>query len=197
MNAMPPTNSPIVAAFIARTPGSAENYETAQRLFPGGVTHDSRYVRPHPLAIVRAEGARQRADLIFHVSAAEFATDRARPGSNATRFAVVVTRLAGEAREAVEAKRFTSTLIVTLGKDGAIATVDGELLRVSAPEITPVDTVGAGDTFCGYLAAALDSGLELEEAMCRATVAGSLACLKSGAQPSIPHATEVDEAMAG
>ncbi|NMG37950.1 ribokinase [Chelativorans sp. ZYF759] len=95
------------------------------------------------------------------------------------------------------AKRFTSTLIVTLGKDGAIATVDGELLRVSAPEITPVDTVGAGDTFCGYLAAALDSGLELEEAMCRATVAGSLACLKSGAQPSIPHATEVDEAMAG
>ncbi len=59
MNAMPPTNSPIVAAFIARTPGSAENYATAQRMFPGGVTHDSRYVRPHPLAIVRAEGARK------------------------------------------------------------------------------------------------------------------------------------------
>lgn len=59
MNAMPPTNSPIVAAFIARTPGSAANYATAQRLFPGGVTHDSRYVRPHPLAIVQAEGARK------------------------------------------------------------------------------------------------------------------------------------------
>lgn len=59
MNAMPPTNSPIVTAFIARTPGSAENYATAQRLFPGGVTHDSRYVRPHPLAIARAEGARK------------------------------------------------------------------------------------------------------------------------------------------
>lgn len=54
-----PTNSPIVAAFVARTPGSAENYATAQRLFPGGVTHDSRYVRPHPLAIARAEGARK------------------------------------------------------------------------------------------------------------------------------------------
>ncbi|WP_337876105.1 aminotransferase class III-fold pyridoxal phosphate-dependent enzyme [Elioraea sp.] len=59
MNAMPPTNSPIVAAFIARTPGSAANYVAARRLFPGGVTHDSRYVRPHPLAIVRAQGARK------------------------------------------------------------------------------------------------------------------------------------------
>lgn len=59
MNATLATNSPIVAAFIARTPGSAGNYVTAQRLFPGGVTHDARYVRPHPLAIVRAEGARK------------------------------------------------------------------------------------------------------------------------------------------
>ena len=59
MNAMPPTNSPIIAAFVAHTPGSAANYQTAQRLFPGGVTHDSRYVRPHPLAIVRAEGSRK------------------------------------------------------------------------------------------------------------------------------------------
>lgn len=95
------------------------------------------------------------------------------------------------------AERFANTLIVTLGKEGAIATREGDLMRVSAPEITPVDTVGAGDTFCGYLAAALEAGLELEEAMCRATVAGSLACLKSGAQPSIPYVEDVDEAMAG
>lgn len=95
------------------------------------------------------------------------------------------------------AQRFSNTLIVTLGKDGAIAAHEGELIRVSAPEITPVDTVGAGDTFCGYLAAALEAGLEIEEAIVRATVAGALACLKSGAQPSIPLAAEVDEAMAG
>ena len=69
---------------------------------------------------------------------------------------------------------FSNTLIVTLGKDGAIAAHEGELIRVSAPEITPVDTVGAGDTFCGYLAAALEAGLEIEEAIVRATVAGAL-----------------------
>jgi ribokinase len=52
--------------------------------------------------------------------------------------------------------------------------------------------VGAGDTFCGYLAASLDAGLTLEQAMRRAAVAGSLACLNPGAQPAIPLATDVD-----
>jgi sugar/nucleoside kinase (ribokinase family) len=108
--------------------------------------------------------------------------------------------LTGESREdrmASFARQTGRCLVVTLGAEGAIAARGSELVRVSAPEIVPVDTVGAGDTFCGYLAAALEAGLELEEAMVRATVAGSLACLKSGAQPAIPTAAEVDEAMAG
>jgi ribokinase len=62
---------------------------------------------------------------------------------------------------------------------------------VPALKVTPVDTVGAGDTFCGYLAAGLDGGLTLKEAMARAAVAASLACLKPGAQPAIPTAAEV------
>ena len=63
--------------------------------------------------------------------------------------------------------------------------------RTKGLKIEPVDTVGAGDTFCGYLAAGLDSGLALSEALRRAAVAGSLACLKPGAQPSTPVADEV------
>ncbi len=61
MNAIPPalSNSPIVAAFVAKTPASAAGYARARELFPGGVTHDTRYVRPHPLSIVRAAGARK------------------------------------------------------------------------------------------------------------------------------------------
>ena len=65
----------------------------------------------------------------------------------------------------------------------------------AALPIKPVDTVGAGDTFCGYLAAGLDAGLDLASAMQRAAVAASLACLKPGAQPAIPRAEEVDQAM--
>ena len=88
------------------------------------------------------------------------------------------------------------TLIVTLGGDGAKAAFDGKLIHVPALPIKPIDTVGAGDTFCGYLAAGLDAGLDLEAAMKRAAVAASLACLKPGAQPAIPLADEVAAAMA-
>lgn len=94
------------------------------------------------------------------------------------------------------AKSHNQILIVTLGGDGAKAAVDGKLIHVPALPIKPVDTVGAGDTFCGYLAAGLDAGLDLEAAMKRAAVAASLACLKPGAQPAIPLAGEVAAAMA-
>ncbi|WP_332701364.1 ribokinase [Devosia sp.] len=93
------------------------------------------------------------------------------------------------------AREHNQTVIVTLGPDGAKAAVDGKLIHVPAMPVKPVDTVGAGDTFCGYLAAGLDAGLDLEAAMTRAAVAASLACLKPGAQPAIPLAAEVDAAM--
>ncbi|MBC7149223.1 MAG: ribokinase [Rhizobium sp.] len=84
------------------------------------------------------------------------------------------------------------TLIVTLGADGVIAARDSKLFRTMGLAIEPVDTVGAGDTFCGYLAAGLDQGIAFEQALRRAAVAGSLACLKPGAQPSIPTVDEVE-----
>lgn len=87
------------------------------------------------------------------------------------------------------------TLIITLGADGVIAAEGGSLHRTKGLKIEPIDTVGAGDTFCGYLAASLDAALPFADALRRAAVAGSLACLKSGAQPSIPEAAEVDQAL--
>jgi ribokinase len=138
----------------------------------------------------------------YHAEAAELLALADYIVANETEFDLYaeLLGLAGDSRTdrmAKFAETTGRTLVVTLGAEGAVAAHDGELIRVSAPEIVPVDTVGAGDTFCGYLAAALEAGLELEEAMVRATVAGSLACLKPGAQPAIPIAAEVDEAMAG
>ncbi len=89
------------------------------------------------------------------------------------------------------AERNAQTVIVTLGAKGALAATPDRSLSVPALKVTPLDTVGAGDTFCGYLAAGLDAGLALEAAMRRAAVAASLACLKPGAQPAIPFAAEV------
>ena len=93
------------------------------------------------------------------------------------------------------AKAQDQTIIVTLGPDGARAATPTGSFAVPALKVDPVDTVGAGDTFCGYLAAGLDQGLDLEAAMQRAAVAASLACLKPGAQPSVPFAAGV--ALAG
>jgi ribokinase len=93
------------------------------------------------------------------------------------------------------ARKYDQTVIVTLGPDGARAATPSRSIAVPAMHVTPVDTVGAGDTFCGYLAAGLDKGLDLEVAMRRAAVAASLACLKPGAQPAIPYAREVEAAL--
>lgn len=87
------------------------------------------------------------------------------------------------------------TVVVTLGGDGVVAVEAGHLLRVPALPVTPVDTVGAGDTFCGYLAASLSEGLALQQALALAAAAGSLACTRNGAQPSIPLRGEVDAAL--
>ncbi|WP_262267687.1 ribokinase [Microvirga yunnanensis] len=88
-------------------------------------------------------------------------------------------------------RRSQQTFIVTLGKDGAIAIDKGNVYRVSGLTVTVIDTVGAGDTFCGYLAAGLAASLPFPQALRRAAVAGSLACMKPGAQPAIPFLLEV------
>lgn len=53
------TNSPIVSAYQARTAGSAARYRTARGLFPSGITHDARYILPHPIYVERAEAGRK------------------------------------------------------------------------------------------------------------------------------------------
>jgi len=53
------TNSPIIAAYRAATPGSAARAGQAADLFPSGITHDSRYIEPYGLYITRAKGPRK------------------------------------------------------------------------------------------------------------------------------------------
>lgn len=53
------TNSPIVAAYRAKTPGSAAAAAKAQSLFPSGITHDSRYLEPYGPYVARAKGPRK------------------------------------------------------------------------------------------------------------------------------------------
>jgi ribokinase len=95
------------------------------------------------------------------------------------------------------ARRLRQGLVVTRGAAGASALLaDGRQLDLPALAIEPVDTTGAGDAFVGVLAAALDLGATLEDALRRATTAAGLACLARGAQTGMPRAAAIDAAMA-
>ena len=136
----------------------------------------------------------------FHSEAASFLAKADYVVANETEFDLYGEALALRGRDRPArmlsfAKNSGRTIIVTLGGEGVMAATPTGVLKVDALKIVPVDTVGAGDTFCGYLGAALASGAELEEALKRAAAAGSLACLKPGAQPSIPLAADVAAAL--
>lgn len=91
----------------------------------------------------------------------------------------------------------TQTVIVTQGCDGAsITTADGTEILAPLPQPAVVDTTGAGDTFVGTFAAALDAGEELRMAVQRALVASSLSVTVAEVIPSIPGRDAVDGALA-
>jgi ribokinase len=84
------------------------------------------------------------------------------------------------------------TTIVTLGPAGAVGYSKGARIAAPAPKVEVVDTTGAGDTFVGAFAAYLNRGLPVDAAMRRGLAAGSLACTKPGAQPSMPYEAEIE-----
>jgi ribokinase len=87
-------------------------------------------------------------------------------------------------------------LVVTRGAAGATAFLRaGGLIEVPALPIEPVDTTGAGDTFVGVLAAALDLGSTLESALRGASAAAGLACLARGAQSAMPDTAAIKAAV--
>lgn len=87
-------------------------------------------------------------------------------------------------------------IVVTLGRHGCCAYQRGQWTLQTAFEVTPVDTTGAGDTFCGVLVAALSQGAAMQTALRTASAAAALACTRMGAQSSIPNSQEVQQLLA-
>ncbi len=85
----------------------------------------------------------------------------------------------------------SSSVIVTLGAEGALVVLDDEATHVPAPVVRPVDTTAAGDSFCGALADGLVRGLDLVEATRWAVRVGAATTQRPGAQPSLPTRDEV------
>lgn len=95
------------------------------------------------------------------------------------------------------ARRLCEALIVTQGAAGSrVFLPDGGTITVPALPVEAVDTTGAGDTFVGVLAAALDHGYPMSIALRRASAAAALACLAHGAQSAMPDAAAIEIAVA-
>uniref|UniRef100_A0A7S2HP79 Multifunctional fusion protein n=1 Tax=Helicotheca tamesis TaxID=374047 RepID=A0A7S2HP79_9STRA len=103
-------------------------------------------------------------------------------------------------------------IIVTLGARGAMIvqrnpdsdgdeTKDPIVTFVDAPKDLPcrsepvVDTVGAGDAFCGSLSAYLSAGLSLEDAATKACGVASMSVRKRGAQTSYPRVEDLPDVL--
>ncbi|UOZ11919.1 ribokinase [Amycolatopsis sp. WQ 127309] len=82
--------------------------------------------------------------------------------------------------------------VVTLGGEGCVVLRrEREPVHVNGIPVQVIDTTGAGDTFCGVLAASLARGLDVEAATRLACAAGALAVTRPGAQTAVPSADEV------
>jgi ribokinase len=84
-------------------------------------------------------------------------------------------------------------MVVTLGARGALVVPadGGTPLLQPPPPVTPVDTTGAGDCFCGALGQALAGGASLTEAVRHAVAAAALSTTGPGARGALPDDTAV------
>lgn len=82
-------------------------------------------------------------------------------------------------------------VVVTLGAAGALSAGRSGEARVKGHAVDAVDTTAAGDAFVGALAARLDEGGRLADALTFGCAAGAEAVLRAGAQPSLPTRTAI------
>jgi len=82
-------------------------------------------------------------------------------------------------------------LIVTLGSEGLVYKIGNNVGTINAPLVDAVDTVGAGDCFCGNFAAQLSASGHPKTALEYAVQAASISVTRKGAASSMPRKSEV------
>ncbi len=115
----------------------------------------------------------------------------------ATLTAEDTSTVAGAVRAArILCDRGCGAAVVTMGEGGCVWADGGGDYQMAAIPVAAVDTVAAGDAFCGALAAAVSGGRSLRQALERATAAGALATTVRGAAVSLPTRDAVDQMLA-
>ncbi len=87
-------------------------------------------------------------------------------------------------------QRGVNNVVVTRGREGAVATTDETYLRGVAPRVRPVSAVGSGDAFLAGVVLTLSRRGSMEEALRLGIAAGTAAVLNPGTE--LCHRREVD-----
>jgi ribokinase len=88
-------------------------------------------------------------------------------------------------------------VVVTMGGRGALVVpAGGTPVVIAPPPVSPVDTTGAGDCFCGALCVGLAGGLELVAAARYAVAAAALSTTGAGARGLLPDDAAVRALLA-
>jgi 6-phosphofructokinase 2 len=95
-----------------------------------------------------------------------------------------------DAARALVRKRRVEWVALTLGEMGALLVGTDLALRATAPNVTPVSTVGCGDSFLGALVWALAQGQDMRAALRLAVASGTAAMLSPGTDLSHPAEIE-------
>ena len=107
---------------------------------------------------------------------------------NAQKAATLVSMTPAEIEDEPQRARTNARcrqMIITRGGDPTLVITASGILKIAPPQVTPVDTVGAGDAFAGAFTVAYASGMPLEEAIHFANAAEALATQGVGAHPSV------------
>ena len=71
-------------------------------------------------------------------------------------------------------------VVVSLGKQGAIACYDGMIYSAVAPTVKTISTIGSGDSMIAGMVSALKSGSDIEEALRLGCAAGAATAMSGG-----------------
>lgn len=93
------------------------------------------------------------------------------------------------------AKAGAGAVVLTLGPEGAAYFSREDEFRVEARKVVAVDTVGAGDVFCGTLVCARVRGASWRDALRAAAAAASICVSRAGVQASFPTRSEMEAVM--
>lgn len=109
-----------------------------------------------------------------------------------SRFPSLFTGISDRKKALVELQRHTrGFLCTTLGPEGAMALVDGEILYAHGFQVDVVDTTGAGDVFHGGFIYGLLQNWEVTEILRFANAVAALKCRALGGRRGIPALREV------